>query len=45
MAMIILHAEFSLMAWSLFGLLTIGAVGLACFNEKLYSLMPWACVG
>jgi uncharacterized membrane protein len=35
------HAGFGLMEWSLFGLLSLGGVGLAFFNQKLYGLVPW----
>jgi uncharacterized membrane protein len=35
------HAGFGLMEWGLFGLLSLGGVGLAFFNQKLYGLVPW----
>jgi uncharacterized membrane protein len=35
------HAGFGLMEWGLFGLLSLGGIGLAFFNQKLYGLVPW----
>ncbi len=35
------HAGFGFLEWSLFGLLSVGGVGLAFFNQKLYGLVPW----
>jgi len=29
------------MEWGLFGLLSLGGIGLAFFNQKLYGLVPW----
>lgn len=34
-------AGFGFMEWSLFGLLAIGGVGMAYFNDKLYGFIPW----
>ena len=35
------HAGFGFMEWGLFGLLSLGGIGLAFFNQKLYGLVPW----
>lgn len=35
------RAGFGLMEWGLFGLLSLGGIGLAFFNQKLYGLVPW----
>lgn len=32
---------FGIMEWSLFGLLGLGGIALAFFNEKLYVFVPW----
>lgn len=35
------HAGFGFMEWGLFGLLSLGGIGLAFFNQKLYGFVPW----
>jgi hypothetical protein len=35
------QAGFGFMEWGLFGLLSLGGIGLAFFNQKLYGLVPW----
>ena len=35
------HAGFGFMEWGLFGLISLGGIGLAFFNQKLYGLVPW----
>ncbi len=35
------RAGFGLMEWSLFGLLSLGGIALAFYNQKLYGLVPW----
>jgi uncharacterized membrane protein len=34
-------AGFGVLEWSLFGLLAVGGIGLAYFNDKLYGFVPW----
>lgn len=34
-------AGFGFMEWGLFGLLAVGGIGLAYFNDKLYGFVPW----
>ena len=34
-------AGFGFLEWSLFGLLAVGGIGLAYFNDKLYGFVPW----
>lgn len=41
MGFVIAEAGFTIMQWALFGLLAIGAIALAYFNEKLYGFTPW----
>lgn len=38
------HAGFGMMEWGLFGLLSLGGIGLAFFNQKLYGLVPWVAM-
>ena len=33
---------FGVMEWGLFGLISLGGIGLAFFNQKLYGIAPWA---
>lgn len=35
------RAGFGFMEWGLFGFLSLGGIGLAYFNQKLYGLVPW----
>lgn len=35
------QAGFGLLEWGLFGLLSLGGIGLAYFNQRLYGLVPW----
>jgi uncharacterized membrane protein len=41
MGFIASHAGFGFMEWALFGLISLGGIGLAFFNQKLYGLVPW----
>lgn len=41
MGVIVGQAAFGLMEWELFGLLAVGGIGLAYFNDKLYGFVPW----
>ncbi len=34
-------ADFGYMEWALFGLLALGGIGLAFFDDKLYGFVPW----
>ncbi|MES2985246.1 MAG: DUF2339 domain-containing protein [Pseudomonadota bacterium] len=36
-----IHAGFGVMEWVLFGMLSLGGIGLAYGNQKLYGLVPW----
>lgn len=36
---------FGVMQWGLFGLLSLGGLSLAFFNQKLYGLVPWVSMG
>lgn len=36
------HGGFGVMEWGLFGLLSVGGIGLAFFDPKLYWIAPWA---
>jgi uncharacterized membrane protein len=39
------EAEFGNLEWGLFGLLALGSIGLAYFNDKLYGFVPWVSMG
>ncbi len=41
MGLIASNAGFGFMEWALFGLISLGGIGLAFFNQKLYGLVPW----
>lgn len=41
MGSITVHAGFGVTEWGLFGILSLGGVGLAYGNQKLYGLVPW----
>ncbi|AIF81559.1 hypothetical protein I862_05015 [endosymbiont of Acanthamoeba sp. UWC8] len=41
MAVITTHSNFSAMEWGLFGLLSLGTICLAYFNQKLYGKFPF----
>ncbi len=41
MGLITAQAKFGFMEWSLFGLLSLGGIGLAFFNHRLYGFAPW----
>ena len=41
MGLIAGKAGLGLMEWGLFGLLAVGGIGLAYFNDKLYGFVPW----
>lgn len=41
MGLIAVKAGFGFMEWGLFGLLALGGIGLAYFNDKLYGFVPW----
>ncbi len=41
MGLVTSHAGFGAMQWALFGLLSLGGIGLAFFNQRLYGLVPW----
>jgi uncharacterized membrane protein len=41
MSMIVGQAGFNPMEWGLFGLLSLGGVVLAYFNQRLYGFVPW----
>ena len=38
---IVTRNEFGLIEWGFFFLLSLGGIGLAYFNQKLYNFMPW----
>jgi uncharacterized membrane protein len=44
MATIAGHAGFGFMEWALFGLLSLGGIALAFFNQKLYGFVPWVSI-
>ena len=39
------QSGFGLMEWGFFGLLSLGGIGLAFFNPRLYGLAPWLSLG
>lgn len=41
MGIITSHAGFGFMEWGLFALLSLGGIGLAFFDQKLYGFVPW----
>lgn len=41
MGLIASKAGFGFMEWGLFGLLAVGGIGLAWFNDRLYGFVPW----
>lgn len=41
MGLIAAQSGFAALDWGLFGLLTVGGIGLAFFDQKRYGLMPW----
>ena len=41
MGIVASYAGLGFMEWSLFGLISIGGIGLAFFDQKLYGLVPW----
>lgn len=41
MGLLASQSGFGLLEWGLFGLLAIGGVALAYFNQRLYGLVPW----
>lgn len=41
MGIIAARAGFGIVEWGLFALLTIGGIGLAFLNQRLYGLVPW----
>jgi uncharacterized membrane protein len=41
MGLIAAQSGFGVMEWGLFGLLSLGGIGLAFFNQRLYGLVPW----
>lgn len=41
MGTVTVHAGFGAVEWGLFGILSLGGVGLAYGNQKLYGLVPW----
>lgn len=41
MGVIATHAGFGLVEWGLLGLLSLGGIVLAFFNQKLYGFVPW----
>jgi uncharacterized membrane protein len=41
MGVIASQAGFGFMEWSLFGLISLGGIVLAFFNQKLYGFVPW----
>ena len=40
MGLLASHAGFGFMEWALFGLISLGGIGLAFFNQKFYGLVP-----
>ena len=41
MGIITARSGFGFIEWALFGLLAVGGIGLAFFNDRLYSFVPW----
>jgi len=41
MGFVAAESDFGLIEWGLFGLLTMGGIALAYFNQKLYEFVPW----
>jgi uncharacterized membrane protein len=41
MSLVTVQGAFSLLEWGLFGVLTLGGIVLAHFNQRLYGLVPW----
>lgn len=43
-AVVASKADYGLMEWGLYGLLSLGGIVLAYFNQKLYGFVPWCAM-
>ncbi len=42
--LLVVQSGFGFLEWSLFGLLSLGGLTLAFFNQRLYGFVPWLCM-